>query len=144
MKTNHKFTVLRLLVLGVLVAGFSAKPANAQAFQGKFTLPSATRWGQATLPAGDYSFTLNHAYAEHVVTVIRGTHPVALIVARFISNTTSGRSEMVLENGKVRKLSLPQIGMTFEYPASNPRHRAAPREPQLAQVIPVANMGAGR
>ena len=144
MKTNHKFTVLRLLVLGLLVAGFSAKPASGQSFQGKFTLTSAARWGQATLPAGDYSFTLNHAYAGNTITVICGTRPVALIAPRVISNTTSGRSEMLLENGNVRKLSLPQIGMTFEYPAHNASHRAAPREPQLAQIIPVAAAGAGR
>ena len=59
MKTNPKFTVLRLLVLGVLVAGFNSKPASAQVFKGKFTLPSTTRWSIATLPAGDYSFTLD-------------------------------------------------------------------------------------
>ena len=144
MKTHHKFTVLRLIVLGLLVAGFSAKPASAQAFQGKFTLPFATRWGQATLPAGDYSFTLNHAYAANVVTVIRGTHPVALIAARVISNTTSGHSEMLLENGNVRKLNLPQIGVSFNYPAQNPGHRAAPKQPQLAQIIPIAAVGVGR
>ena len=35
MKTNRKFTVLRLLVLGVLVAGFNAKPASAPGLPGK-------------------------------------------------------------------------------------------------------------
>jgi len=144
MKTNQKSTVLRLLVLGVLVAGFNAKPASAQATQGKFTLPSTTRWGLATLPAGDYSFTLNHDYPGSVVTVLRGTQSVALIATRVISHTTSGRSEMVVENGNVRKLNLPQIGVSLDYPANNPHHRAAPREPQLAQIIPVATAGAGR
>ena len=37
MKTNRKFTVLRLLVLGVVVAGFNAKAASMPALQGKFT-----------------------------------------------------------------------------------------------------------
>ena len=77
MKTNRTFTVLRLLVLGVLVAGFNAKPASAQAFQGKFTLPSETRWGQATLPAGDYSFTLDKDYPGSRVTIVRGRQTVA-------------------------------------------------------------------
>jgi hypothetical protein len=142
MKTNQKSTVLRLLVLGALVAGFNARPASAQTFQGKFTLTSTTRWGLATLPAGDYSFTLNHDYPASMVRVLRVRQNVALIATRVISHTTSGRSEMVLENGNVRKLSLPQIGVSLDYPASN--HRAAPREPQLAQIIPVATAGAGR
>ena len=144
MKTNQMFTMLRLLVLGVLVAGFNAKPASAQVLRGKFTLPSATRWGQATLPAGNYSFTLDKDYTGGVVTVLRGTHGVAMIQAVGMSNITSGRSEMVLENGDVRKLNLPQIGVSFNYPARNSGHREAPQEPQLAQIIPVAAVGVGR
>jgi len=144
MKTNRMSTVLRLLLMGVLVAGFNAKPTSAQVFQGKFTLPSAIRWGQATLPAGDYSFTLDHDYPGSKFTVFSGTQTVAQIPTGGISYTTSGRSEMVLENGNVRKVSLPQIGITFGYPANNPRHRAAPRAPQLAQVFPVAATGTGR
>ena len=77
-------------------------------------------------------------------TVFRGTQRVARIPARGFSYTTSGRSEMVMENGNVRKVSLPQIGVSFHYPAHNPGHRAAPHELQLAQVVPVAKAGAGR
>ncbi len=144
MKTNHKFTVLRLLVLGVLAAGLHAKPASAQSFQGNFTLSSTAHWGLATLPAGDYSFTLNHQSPGSMIVVTRGTENVALIATRVISNTTSGRSEMIVENGNVRKLSLPQIGVTLDYPGHGAGRRAAPREPQLAQIIPVTTTGAGR
>jgi hypothetical protein len=144
MKTHQKFTVLRLLVLGLLVAGFNAKPASAQAFQGKFTLASATRWGVATLPAGDYSFTLDKDYAGSVVTVLRGTHTVARIQTPGISYIKSGRSEMVMESGTVREVNLPTIGVSLHYPMPNLGHRSAPREPQLAQITPVAKAGAGR
>jgi hypothetical protein len=144
MKTNQKFTVLRLLVLGALAAGLSAKPASAQDIKGKFTLTSATRWGLATLPAGNYSFTLDHNYPGSVVMVFRGTHTVALIPTRGFSYTTSGASEMVLEDGNVRELSLPQIGVSLHYPTPKPGHRAAPQEPQAAQIIPVGAVGAGR
>jgi hypothetical protein len=144
MKTNRMLTTLRLLVLGVLVAGFNAKPASAQVLQGKFTLKSTTRWGQATLPAGDYSFTLDTGYAVSRFTVSRGTQRVALIPAPLITNNTSGRSEMVLEDGTVREVSLPQIGITLDYPANNPYHRAAPKEPQLAETVLVTAKGASR
>jgi hypothetical protein len=144
MKTNQKFTVLRLLVLGLLVAGLNAKPASAQAFQGKFTLSSATRWGMATLLAGDYSFSLDKDYAGSVVTLFRGAQCVARIQTISMTNINAGRSEIVTESATVRDVNLPTIGVSLHYPTPNPGHRAAPREPQLAQVIPVAKAGAGR
>jgi hypothetical protein len=144
MKTNQKSTILRLLVLGVLAAGLSAKPASAQAFQGKFTLSSETRWGQATLPAGDYSFTLDRDYPGSRVTIVRGKQTVAIILSPAVNSIKSGRSEIVLESGAVREVSLPQIGVSLHYPMPNSGHRSAPQEPQLAQIIPVATAGAAR
>jgi hypothetical protein len=144
MKTNRMFTVLRLLVLGVLVAGFNAKLASAQVLKGKFTLSSETRWGLATLPAGDYSFTLDKGTMDGHATVYRGDRPVAMIPTRAISKTTSDRSEMVLEGGMVHEVCLPLIGLTLIYPVYNHQHRAAPQEPQAARIIPVAAVGVGR
>ena len=144
MKANKKFTVLRLLVLGMMVAGFSAKPASAQVLQGKFALTSATRWGLATLAAGQYTFTLDHEYPGSFVTVFRGTQTVARIQTVSMSSIKSGNSEMVVEGGTVREVNLPMIGMRLHYPMPNAGHRAAPREPQLAQLIPVGMAGAGR
>jgi hypothetical protein len=133
-----------MLALGVVTAAFNTKPARAQILEGKFTLSSTTQWGRATLPAGDYSFTLDHVQPGSLITLFRETRGVAFIMAQGVSSTTSGRSEMVLENGTVRKLSLPQIGATFEYPANKPHGRAAPREPELAQILPVSARAAGR
>jgi len=144
MKTNQKFTVLRLLVLGVLVAGFNAKAADFPALQGKFTLVSVTRWGHATLPAGDYSFALDHDYPGSVLTVFRGTQTVARIQTPGMRYIKAGRSEIVMESGIVHEVNLPTIGVSLHYPMPNAGHRAAPREPQLAQVIPVATAGVGR
>ena len=141
MKTNRKFTVLGLLVLGMLVAGFNAKAA---AFQGKFTLTSATRWGQAMLPAGDYSFTLDSDYPGSRVTIFRGTQGVALIQTPVVNHIESGRSEIVMHDGTVREVNLPTIGVSLDYPTHNAGHRAAPQEPQLAKVIPVTATVAGR
>jgi hypothetical protein len=144
MKTNRMLTVLRLMVLGVLVAGFNAQAADAPAFRGKFTLPSATHWGQATLPAGDYSFTLDKDYPGSVVTIFRGTQIVARIQAPGISEIKSGRSEIVMQGGAVSQLNLPTVGVSLHYLTHNPGHRAAPREPQVAQAIAVGVAGAGR
>jgi hypothetical protein len=145
MKTNRRVTVIRLLVLVVLAAGFNGKPAKAQGtnhVQGTFTLPFAARWGFATLPAGDYSFVLQGTGVTFgMLTVYRGTRSVALIPSKVVNKTESNRSELVLGGGTVRKLTLAQMGLTLEYPA--PRRRAAPNEMELAQTIPVATAGPG-
>jgi len=144
METNRKVWVIRLLVLGALVVGLNAKPASAQVLRGKFTLPSEVRWGFATLPAGDYSFTLDKGTVDSRVTITRGARFVARILTNGIDEATSDRSEMILQDGAVRELSLPQIGLTLFYPAHNPRHLMASNKPQIAQIIPVAATGAGR
>jgi hypothetical protein len=144
MKTNRLFTVLRLLALGVLVGSFNAKAASAPAFQGKFTLLAAVRWGQATLPAGNYSLTLDHAYPGGVVTVLRGTKIVARVQSVGTSFTKSGRSEIIMAGGAVSEIRLPTIGVTFDFPSHNPHHMTAPEESELAQIIPVTTASGGR
>ena len=144
MKTHRRFSVLGLLAVGLLAVGLNVKAADVAVFQGKFTLTSATRWGQATLPAGEYSFTLDHANAGSVITVHQGTRNVAQIMALGMSDSNSGRSEMLAEDGTVLEVNLPTIGVRLEYAAPKFNHRAAPREPLAAQIIPVATKGAGR
>jgi hypothetical protein len=144
MKTHRMSTVVRLLALGVLVAVGNVKAADVPALNGRFTLASVTRWGVATLPAGDYSFTLDKDYSGGVVTVFRGTQIVARIQAPGISDLKSGRSEMVMEGGAVRMLNLPSVGVSLHYLATHPGHHAAPKEPQLAVAIPVAVASMGR
>jgi len=141
METNRKPWVIGL-VLGVLVVGLTSKPASAQVFRGKFTLPSEVRWGMATLPAGDYSFGLDKKGMDGLVTVYRGARPVAIIPHQGANDPKQERSLIVVEAGRVRELSLPQIGETLCFAAHNPTHRAAPQEKELAQAIPVTAVGA--
>ncbi len=137
MKTNRMFTVVRLAVLAVMVAGFNAKAADVPSFQGKFTLASEIRWGQATLAAGDYSFTLDYAYPGNVVTIRRGTQTVTRIMSVGLSDMNSGSSEIVAENGAVREMNLPTIGVSLHYVKHNSGGRRAPRQVPMAQIIPV-------
>ena len=136
--------VRRLLVVGVLAVGLQAKPASAQSLEGKFTLPSEVHWGSATLPAGDYSFTLDQGNGEGLVRVSRGLEAVAMVQPLGYGDSKSKRSVIIVEAGIVRKLSLPQIGMDLSFAAHRPAHRAAPQEEELAQIIPVAAAGSGR
>ena len=144
MKKHQKFTVLAVMALGLLVAGSQAKADGMPAFQGSFTLPSAIRWSWATLPAGDYSFTLDKNYGDSVVTLFRGTRCVARILTPGFIAVNSGHSAIVVQGGMVREVRLPQVGVTLQYPVPKSGPLTTPQEPQLARIIPVAATRAGR
>lgn len=144
MERKQKLWAISLVGLGVLAVGLQAQPANAQECQGKFTLPSEVRWGMATLPAGDYSFTLDKGGLGSMVTIYRGSRPMAEILPQGFNDPESNRSVIVVEGGIVRELSLPQIGATLSFAAHRPTHRQTQEEEQMAQIIPVAATGAGR
>jgi hypothetical protein len=141
MRINLTTTVAKLAILGALLITFAAKPVSAQVFQGKFSLPATTRWNLATLPAGDYSFALDHAYAGGVITVSRGSKVVARVQASAVSNIDSGRPELAVENGTIRRMTLPQVGVSFDYPA---RTSAKTPETQTAQIIPIIPGSSGQ
>ena len=70
MKRIRSFA-LSSLVLALIASCLSAGMAKAQEWQGQFTLPFEARWGQAILPAGDYSFTVDQTLGAAVITLLR-------------------------------------------------------------------------
>jgi hypothetical protein len=59
---NTRFAGTSKLVAGLLLAGSFLAPMAAKAdpdYMGKFTLAHETRWGTATLPAGDYTMSVD-------------------------------------------------------------------------------------
>jgi hypothetical protein len=134
-------SLMRLLGLALLSACFVAGYANAQVVRGQFTLPFEARWGQATLPPGDYTFKLETASMTRRLYLFRGIKAVGMIPAQAEDKIYSGHASLSVVQGAVRTLSLPEIGMVFEYAA--PRHKplTAPEERELAQVVPVSLPG---
>jgi hypothetical protein len=53
-------SISRMLFAALTVFAVSAIPAVAQEASGKFTLAKEVRWGSAVLPAGDYTYALEH------------------------------------------------------------------------------------
>jgi|SRR5208337_2163368 len=133
--------LLRLLGLALLAACFNAGHASAQVFQGKFTLPFEARWGQATLPAGDYSFTLDSVRKTCALRLHRGNNNVALILSQAQDENYSGQAKLTVVAGTVRALSLPGIGLVLEYPPQHHGYLTAPEERKIAQIVPVATTG---
>ena len=97
-------TLLRFLGLALLAVCFTAGHATAQRFEGKFALPFAARWGQATLTAGDYSFRVDSVNPGCLVQVYRGNKVVAMLLAQAQNQQDSGRAELTVVRGSVRTL----------------------------------------
>ncbi|MFZ0964510.1 MAG: hypothetical protein WAO35_26905 [Terriglobia bacterium] len=134
-------TLVRFLGLALLAACFNAGPASAQVFQGKFTLPFAARWGQTTLPAGDYSFTLDSANANCTVRLYNENGGVAMVLAQVQDKSDAGRAALTVVRGTVRALSLPEIGIILQYAPQRPKHLTAAEEREISQVVPITASG---
>jgi hypothetical protein len=130
-------SLTRLSGLALLAACFVAGHANAQVFRGRFTLPFQARWGQATLPAGDYSFTLDSVGPTCTLHLYRGKNGVGMILAQSYDKSYSGHAVLTVEQGTVRTLRLPELGIVLQYMPQRPKHLTAPEEWQLAQFVPV-------
>ena len=119
MKTN--FTrILAIAVLGLVAATVSAMPASAQAaFKGSFTLTSDVRWGQANLPAGDYTFTLQSSAmpARIVVRGANGSQFVLTYSTDVKSIDAPSNLQIVRRNGesRVSQLYLADLHMILNY-----------------------------
>jgi len=117
MKTNRSYTVVRNLVLALAGVFAVSGLASAQNVAGKFTLPFEARWGVATLPAGDYQFTMERVTSPAMIKVTRRNKGVALILSPDRSPLSTGRSALTVvrtrSGNTVRELALPEEGMAL-------------------------------
>ena len=69
--------------LFIALTGLNLLPSAAVAedARGKFTLAREVRWGMAVLPAGDYSYTVEHHAAGTVVLRSLSGGPSAIVLA---------------------------------------------------------------
>jgi hypothetical protein len=132
-----------LALLALLASGSLATRAYAGQIYGKFTLPFDTRWGVATLPAGDYTFSLSGPGG--MLQLHRGIRTVALLQSQSYNHATSGQSVLVLmeERGlrSVRELRLPGAGLVFYYVPGKLKRGSAQEERQIGQQVPVWTYG---
>ena len=116
---------------------FTPAQASAQVLAGKFTLPFEAHWGLATLPAGDYSFTVQGIGREAKVQLFHDDASVAYIVNRgFDFKPLRGISLTVVRTSDgnfVRDLNLSQIGEVLHYAPHTQRGSAA-REREIAPI----------
>jgi len=143
---RHLKLFTKLGVAG-LVLGALATSGNAQnAYQGKFTLPFETHWGNATLPAGDYTFVMSSASSDYRL-YIRGAQVNAIIRAtsaddRGVSDRPQLNLVDIADVQNVQTFDAPELGLTFSYATPKQKHmgskearqKMAPQTPPASQV----------
>jgi hypothetical protein len=135
MKSIRSFTLLKLAV-GLLAATcFTSGLAQAQNLAGKFSLPFEAHWGLATLPAGDYSFTVEGMGPDATVHVYRGADTVLNMANQSYETKLSSKTSLIVERNSagnfVRDLNLP--GKVLHY-APHVEGGSADREREIARI----------
>jgi hypothetical protein len=78
MKSNHITFFAKSLIFAALVAGLVPRHAGAVTpASGKFKLPTEVHWGSATLPKGDYSFSVETTGGGTLLYVYKEDRPTA-------------------------------------------------------------------
>ena len=127
---TRRLKLLTKFGVAALALGALATSGNAQnAYQGKFTLPFETHWGSATLPAGDYTFTLPSKSVPYII-YVQGEKLSAIIMASAADEkVASGHAQLnlvdIADVQNVETFEVPELGLTFSY--------ATPKQKQMGR-----------
>ena len=135
------------LGVAALALGALATSGNAQSvYQGKFTLPFETHWGSATLPAGDYTFTMASASSPYTL-YIHGQGGTAIIRASAADEkVVSGHAQLnlidVADTQNVETFEAPELGRIFIYWTPKQKHmgRKEARQKTMPQTAPASQV----
>jgi len=125
MKENHTlYSASWKLFLGIMLAAcLLATAAHANKLvEGKFTLTNHVHWGQAVLPPGDYSFTLDQTTHTIIVRDAATDKVVAREFAQIDSSNVSDDSKLLIRvQGRQRAVySVQVVGWGEIYNRANP------------------------
>jgi len=148
MKLNRTSGVVRSLILALagvcLFAGIAS--AQAPAAKGQFTLPFEAKWGMATLPAGDYTFTFDSTTLPALVKIETGGRYVAFVMTQGTEKADASKeSELIVTRSggqaRIRVLHLAELGTDFQYSAPKSERREMASAPQLIERVPITFNG---
>src|SRR5580692_12743003 len=121
------FKLFTKVGMAALAFGALVTSGNAQnIYQGKFTLPTETHWGSATLPAGDYTFVMSSASSQYRL-YIRGAQVNAIIMAastddRAVADHAQLNLVDIADVETVQTFDAPELGLTLVYPTPTQKH----------------------
>lgn len=138
-KSVSVFVLITVFAFGMIAPNLQAGPA----VRGSFKLTFDAKWGKTTLPAGDYTFSVDHITANGMIFVYRGNQAVGLMHAQ-VFNDNEGQSknpELVCirhdGNVTIRALRLPQVG-TFYFSLPKQLTVLVAQQPELIETVSVA------
>lgn len=144
MKVNPKrYSANWTGLLGILLAAcFLATAAYADPlFTGTFKLTNEVHWGQAVLPAGDYSFTIDSTKDNTPLVVVRSADgkKAAFALATATGIPQPGGSYIYVANDgtrRVRLLNLPENNLSLAFGPMSKRDREELNAAKT-EVVPV-------
>lgn len=117
-KTTQSAKTTTLLVVFAILLSVAGASAQTGVFSGNFTLSYPVRWGQAMLPAGDYSIHFTSIHSPAIVHSMDGK------IAAFVFTVRSGDSEKgpssltIVTRGNERRvasMNLPEARISLVY-----------------------------
>ena len=120
MKSLRKIAYTSVLSLAALVLATGS--ATAQTARGAFTLPHAVSWQNASLPAGEYEFSLISKGPSQLMTIhkLDGARVSFMLLVNNTGPALSGDTDRLLlvsKDGKsfVETMTLPYYGLTLHF-----------------------------
>jgi hypothetical protein len=118
--TSLRNRFLTFVAAGLLSIGLGASAAQAQAvYKGSFTLDREVRWQNATMPAGDYTFTVESTTRTKPVLVGGPNGQIFQLPLVTAQTKIADQSKLILEwrgdNLCVREMDLGQVGLNIRY-----------------------------
>jgi hypothetical protein len=130
--------LVAVIAFGVIAANLQARPAT----RGHFVLPYDVQWGKVALPAGDYTFAVDHLTSNGAILLYRGTQAAGIIHSQTLDNeqnqSKAGQLLCVRHDGRVtvRALALPEVG-TFYFALPKGMNALVAQQPQLIETVSV-------
>lgn len=119
---NFVHKLVSTLALSLLALGLSSTVASAQTARGTFTLTHDVRWQNASVPAGEYQFSLESRGPSELMTLRQrdGAHASFMLLVGSASPSAGAsldRLVLVSRGGKsyVRTLELPYYGIALHF-----------------------------
>ncbi len=120
MKAIRAFHFMQFAVVSAIAIGCTSETASAQAPAYKFRLPYEAHWGMVTLPAGNYSVTIDGIGTSARIHIHSGAKTLADIAAQSYDLKSSEKFAVTVVRSSsgnfVRDVTVPELGEVFHFP----------------------------